>query len=372
MNSKAKKYNKIKLIFGVGEEVLTLILLFLVLLLGISDSIFSYASSFTTNEYLQLVLYLVLLSVGIGIFSFPLGFYSGFVLEHKYNLSNQTLSKWILDELKETAVGAVIGLPILIFFYWTLKTYPDYWWLIFAFFMFFVSVILAQVFPIIIMPLFYKIVPIENKALKEKIVSLAEESGLKVENIYTFDMSKNTKKANAAFTGLGKTKRIILGDTLINNFSDEEILTVIAHELGHYKKKHIIKNLFFSTVSSFLIFFLIDLLYRTSLTSFGYSHLYDIPALPLIAIWGIIIGFFTTPLTNALSRKYEFEADEYSVRVTNTPEVFVNTLYKLNAQNLGDDSPNKFVEVYFYSHPSIRRRAERIKLISSDIYGENS
>ena len=149
----------------------------------------------------------------------------------------------------------------------------------------------------------------------------------------------------------------------MQNFSNDEIETVIAHELGHYKRKHILKNLFISTISSFLIFYLIDLLTKPSLHWFGFSKISEIPALPLIAVWGILSGLVTTPLTNALSRKFEFEADEYSVKVTKKPDIFVEALYKLNEQNLGDDSPGKFVEAYFYSHPSIKRRAERIKQI---------
>ncbi len=361
MKTEAKKYNSIKLVLGVTEELITLILLLLILALGYSNQIFSWAASISGNDYIRMILFVVFLGLIIGFITFPISFYADYILEHKYNLSNQTLGKWILEELKGLGVGAVIGLPVLIFFYFTLKEYPDLWWLIFALFMFIFSVVLAQVFPVIIMPLFYKVVPYDNEELKKRIIELGKGAGLNVENVYTFDMSKNTKKANAAFTGLGKTKRIILGDTLVQNFSNDEIETVIAHELGHYKKKHIIKNLAVSTLSSFLIFYLINLLYKLSLPWFGFSNIADIPALPLIAVWGIIIGLFTTPLTNALSRKFEFEADEYSVKVTGKPDVFIDTLYKLNEQNLGDDSPGKFVEAYFYSHPSIKRRAEHIR-----------
>ncbi len=364
MKSKAKKYNSIKLLLGTAEELITLILLLVILGLGISREIYSVVLSFSGSAYSQMILYVIFLAIIIGAITFPISFYSGYILEHKYNLSNQTLGKWFVEELKGLAVGAVIGLPILLFFYFTLKEYTESWWLIFGVFMFIISVVLAQVFPVVIMPLFYKIIPYDNEELKLRIIELAKNAGLNVENIYTFDMSKNTKKANAAFTGLGKTKRIILGDTLVRNFSNDEIETVIAHELGHYKRKHILKNLIISTLSSFLIFYLIDLLTKNTLHWFGFSKIYEIPALPLIAVWGIVIGLITTPLTNAISRKFEFEADAYSVEVTKMPDIFIETLYKLNKQNLGDDSPSKFVEAYFYSHPSIKRRAERIKKFS--------
>jgi STE24 endopeptidase len=197
---------------------------------------------------------------------------------------------------------------------------------------------------------------------KEKITKLASNANLKVENVYKFDMSKKTKKANAAFTGLGKTKRIILGDTLLDSYSTEEIETVIAHELGHFKKKHIIKNILIGTASSFLTLFLIALLYQNSLSWFGYEYITQVSAIPLLAIWSMLIGLITTPLGNILSRKFEFEADEYAVIETKNPFAFKQTMEKLTAeQNLGDKEPHPFVEWFFYSHPSIRNRISAIE-----------
>jgi STE24 endopeptidase len=216
--------------------------------------------------------------------------------------------------------------------------------------------VLSQIFPILIFPIFYKINPIEDENLKERITKLAQNANLKVENVYKFDMSKNTKKANAAFTGLGKTKRIILGDTLLDNYSVEEIETVIAHELGHYKKKHIVKNILVGTAASFLTLFFIATLYQNSLSWFGFDSITQIAAIPLLALWSMLIGVITTPLGNILSRKFEFEADEYAVFETKNPLAFKKTLEKLTDQNLGDKEPHPFVEWFFYSHPSIKNR----------------
>ncbi|MEJ2103355.1 MAG: M48 family metalloprotease [Ignavibacteriaceae bacterium] len=170
----------------------------------------------------------------------------------------------------------------------------------------------------------------------------------------------NTKKANAAFTGLGKTKRIILGDTLLENYTTEEIETVIAHELGHYKKKHIIKNILIGTVSSFLTLFLIALLYKNSLAWFDFTNITQVAAIPLLALWSMLIGIIQTPMGNILSRKFEYEADEYAVSETKNPSAFKNTLNKLTEQNLGDKEPHPFVEWFFYSHPSIKNRINAI------------
>jgi STE24 endopeptidase len=235
------------------------------------------------------------------------------------------------------------------------------WWFPLAIGLFIISVILGRIAPVVILPLFYKVTPIDNEDLKERIERLAKEAGIKVENVYKFDMSKNTKKANAAFTGLGKSKRILLGDTLLENFTPDEIETVIAHEMGHYKKKHIIKNIIIGTISSFLTLFLIAFLYENSLSWFGFNSITNIAALPILSLWAALIGLIQSPFGNILSRKYEYEADEYAVTATSKPIPYISTLEKLTEQNLGDKDPHPFVEWFFYSHPSIQNRINAVK-----------
>jgi STE24 endopeptidase len=258
-------------------------------------------------------------------------------------------------------VALPIGIPILLFFYYSLNTFVYFWWLPFAIGMFIISVILARIVPVFILPLFYKITPINESELVKRIKELAHDSGIKVQNVFRFNMSKNTKKANAAFTGIGKSKRILLGDTLLDNYSEDEIETVIAHELGHYIKKHILKNIIIGTASSFLTLFIIAVLYEMSIHWVGFDSISDIPALPLLTLWGMLIGLITNPLTNMLSRKYEYEADEYAISSTGKPEAFKNTLLKLTEQNLGDKDPHPFIEWFFYSHPSIKNRLSAIE-----------
>ena len=305
----------------------------------------------------------------IGIFSsilfMPINIYTGFYLEHKYKLSNQTFYKYFIENVKSLLVGLAIGIPILLLFFFVINQFGDLWWLVFASAMFLISVVLSQLFPIIILPIFYKILPLNDEDLKTRISNLAKGAGIKVENVFTFDMSKNTKKANAAFTGLGKTKRIILGDTLLNNYSKDEIETVIAHELGHYKHMHIVKNILFGTVSSFLTFFIISILYKNSLSWFDFKSITQIAALPLLSLWAMIIGLIQSPIGNILSRKYEYEADRYAIESTLKPESFINILNKLTDQNLGDREPHPFVEWFFYSHPSIKNRINAIKIFAN-------
>ncbi|MFC2102940.1 M48 family metallopeptidase [Bacteroidota bacterium] len=360
----AKRYNNIKLGIGITKTVISFVLILLFVWLGYSLKLENYVSGWFQNNYLIFLSFAFVTGLIGSILFFPVNYYTGFHLEHKYNLSNQTFGKWIWENFKSTLVSIVIGVPVLMLFYFTLNQFGSLWWLPFAIILFFVSVVLSQIFPVLILPIFYKLTPLDNEELKTRIETLSRRAAIKVENLYKFDMSKNTKKANAAFTGLGKTKRIILGDTLIDNYSNEEIETVIAHELGHFKKKHIIKNIIIGTVTSFLTLYLISVLYESSLSWFGFTFITQIAALPLLGLWSMLIGLVQSPFGNVLSRKFEYEADEYAVNETKNPAAFINTLEKLTDQNLGDKDPHPFVEWFFYSHPSIKNRIAAIKILA--------
>jgi STE24 endopeptidase len=362
----SKKYNNTKLAIGIGKAVVSFILLFLFIDLGYSLTLQNYIQTFTENSYLVFMIFVFVIGIFSSILFMPINIYTGFYLEHKYNLSNQTFSKYFVENVKSMLVGLVIGIPILLLFFYVINQFGDLWWLVFATAMFFISVVLSQLFPIVILPIFYKIIPLKDEELKTRISKLATGAGIKVENVFSFDMSKNTKKANAAFTGLGKTKRIILGDTLLNEYSKDEIETVIAHELGHYKHKHIIKNLVYGTFSSFLTFFIISVLYKNSLSWFDFESIAQIAALPLLSLWAMIVGLIQSPISSILSRKYEYEADRYALEATQKPESFIKTLNKLTDQNLGDREPHPFVEWFFYSHPSIKNRIGAINNFMSE------
>lgn len=361
-NRKAKEYNNIKLALSIGKGIFSFFAILAFVYFNFSKDLEKYLLNYTDNQYVLLLMFLLIVAVFSSIIGFPLKYYVEFYLEHKYDLSNQTFIKWIWEDFKGLLVGSVIGIPILLLFYWVMLTFGTLWWLVFSIAMFFISVVLAQIVPIIILPIFYKVTPIENEDIKNRVLRLAENVKMKVDNVFQFDMSKNTKKANAAFTGLGKTKRIILGDTLLENYSEDEIETVLAHEFGHYKHKHIIKNLFIGTFTSFITFFALAWLYQQSLSWFNFTKITQVSALPILSLWGMLIGLISTPIGNIISRKFEYEADEYAIKVTQKPEAFINTLEKLNDQNLGDKEPHPFVEWFSYSHPSVAKRKDKILL----------
>lgn len=357
----SKKYNNTKLFIGISKATVSFVILFLFVYLGYSLKLENYIRNYYQNEYYIFIFYIFSIGIISAIIFAPVNIYTGFYLEHKFGLSNQTFTKYFIENLKSALIGLVIGTPILLLFFFIIRQFGDLWWLVFASSMFLISVVLSQIFPVLIMPVFYKVVPLEDEELKSRITKLAANAGLSVKSVFSFNMSKNTKKANAAFTGLGKTKRIILGDTLLNEYSRNEIETVIAHELGHYKRKHITKNILFGTVSSFLTFFIISVLYRNSLNLFNFSDITQISALPVLSLWAMLIGIIQTPIGNILSRKYEYEADQYSIEATLKPVSFIKTLSKLTDQNLGDKEPHPFIEWFFYSHPSVKNRIKAIE-----------
>lgn len=361
--SKAKKYNNVKLVIGISKGITSWLLILLFVLSGLSVKLFNEVALFTANSYLQFLIFTLLSGIALSLIFAPVNFYTEYLLEHKFGLSNQTILKWIWENLKSLLVGGIIGIPILLLFFYVLNNFGDFWWLPFSIMLFLISVVLAKILPIIILPLFYKVLPLEDEDLKERIIKLSENVKLNVENVFKFDMSKNTKKANAAFTGLGKTKKIILGDTLLENFSNDEIEAVIAHEIGHFRHKHITKNIIISTLFSFLTFYLMAVLYKISLPLFGFENITDIAALPILSLWAVVIGVLQSPITNGISRKFEYEADQYAIETTDKAEIFINALHKLNEQNLGDEDPHPLVEWYSYSHPSIKKRTAFIEAL---------
>ncbi|HSP88863.1 MAG TPA: M48 family metallopeptidase [Ignavibacteriaceae bacterium] len=363
----SKKYNNLKLAIGIIKGIISFILILLFVALGYSSMLVNYLSGYFSNPYLLFIAFVFVTGIATAILFAPVNYYTDFYLEHKYNLSNQTFLKYIIEHLKGLIVSVIIGVPVLLFFFYVLNEFGSLWWLPLAIGLFVISVLLGRIAPVLILPIFYKISPIDNEDLKSRIERLAEDAGIKVQNVYKFNMSKNTKKANAAFTGLGKSKRILLGDTLLENYTQDEIETVIAHEMGHYKKKHIIKNIVIGTLSSFLTLFLIALLYENTIPLFGFDSITQIAALPILSLWGAVIGLIQSPFSNILSRKFEYEADEYAVTATSKVGPYISTLEKLTEQNLGDKDPHPFVEWFFYSHPSIKNRISALKKFVKDL-----
>jgi STE24 endopeptidase len=352
-----KKYARQKLVLSITSSVISFGLLVVAVATPVSRNIEGVARSVFENNYLAFLLFVVILGGLINIITLPLSYASGFILEHKYDLSNQTIGGWIGEKLKGLAIAVVVGLPILALFYWLLSTYQSMWWLPVGIAMFLLSIVFSRLAPTIIFPLFYKFVPIENEEIKQRITKICEAGGMNVQGIFRFNMSKNTKKANAAFTGIGKSKRIIIGDTLLDKFTPEEIDAVFAHEVGHFAKKHIWRLMAVNTALTFAGLYFTSVMYAYSLAWFGFNGaVNEIAALPMLAAWLSIYSLVTSPLNNTLSRKYEYEADAYAMQTIKNKEIFASMMHKLAETNLADTAPHPLVEFWFHDHPSIEKR----------------
>jgi len=360
-----KRYQRLKLLLSITEFILGLAILFAFLGFGLSQKLEGLIRLSFRNDYLVLILFVTSLGLFEGILLFPLSLYSGFVIEHRYNLSDQRLSSWLREQLKAVLVSYPIILVLITIFYTLLCRYPLTWWIWMGTAMVLFSIIIARLAPILIFPIFYKFVPLEDKSLTEKVSNLCKQVGLNLKGVYQFNLSKTTRKANAAFTGIGKSKRVILGDTLLNNMETDEILAVLAHELGHYKLKHIWKGMALGTGITFLGLYLTARIYNSSLALFDFHHPDQIAALPLIGILLTLYQFITAPIQNAYSRSNERAADDFAVRLIGNPEPLISGLNKLADQNLADRQPHPIVEFLFYSHPSIAKRIARLYRSSS-------
>jgi STE24 endopeptidase len=299
--------------------------------------------------------------------SLPLSYYSEFVLPHRYELSNETLKGWIIDNLKALLISAPIGLIVIEVIYAVLRRFPDTWWLWAAGFMLLFTVLLANLSPVLIAPIFNKYIPLgeEHQDLAERLLRLAERAHTRVRGVYKFDLSRRTKTANAALTGIGNSRRIILGDTLIEEFTPDEIETVLAHELGHHVNRDIPLIILVGSVSTLVGFYLASLSLKWGVHFWGFKDAADISALPLFILVIGVYSLVTMPLNNAFSRWRERLADQYALQATGNGEAFASAMRRLANQNLADADPEPWVEFLLYSHPALRKRIAMAETFST-------
>lgn len=361
--SNAKDYQRKKQILSIFHLFLTPAVLSFMLATSISSQFYGFASSITGNDYLVLGIYFISLSLYMLIFDLPVVFYSGFVLEHQFGLSNQNLFAWLKDFLKRSLLSFIFALTLLEGLYALIWRFPSHWWFYawmgFAFF----SYLLGKIFPVLIVPLFYKYGPLADESLKKRILDLAARFALPADNVYTLNLSRTTKKANAAFMGIGKTKRVVLSDTLLAKFSGDEIETVVAHELGHYCHRDIWRQFAFGLVTSFLGFWIVFRLSDTLSFRLGMSGPEEVGAMPLLFLIFCGFGVLLMPLQSGFSRYLERGADRFALRAFPNREAFISCMRKLAQVNLSDTDPHPLYEWYFYDHPSI---AKRIRMASSE------
>ena len=355
MQNNKNTYSKQKHRLAIINIFLSPIILIIFIALGLPTYLKNISSIFS-NPYINLAIFSALITLAHYLILSPMEHYSGFILEHKFSLSNQTFKDWAKREAKKGIVSFIISLPLIFAIYAFIKYSPLHWWLFTALSWVFISIIIAKFAPILIIPLFYKYSPINNAGLKDKLIKLSSKAGFKIEEVYALNLSKDTKKANAALAGMGRQKRILLCDTLLKNFNEKEIESVMGHELGHHKMKHILKSVLFGGVATVLIFFVTNIVFLRLFDISGYAVLYDFESLVLIYAIISVLSIFALPIRNAFSRNMEEKADEFTLKITGDKEAFISAMKKLADQNLADIKPGKFYEIMLYDHPPISRR----------------
>lgn len=320
---------------------------------------------FPGRPSLNLLLYALILFILYQLLMLPLGLYRDFLREKAFGLSTQTLQGWFLDQLKGMVLGLVLLLPMVSILYALIRRFPEAWSLWAGLLASFLIVFLATLSPVIVDPLFHRFKPVEDP-LRSRALALAERAGIKTDQIFEMDASRRTTKKNAYVSGLFQTKRIVLYDTLIKGSTPEEVELVLAHELGHWRFKHLWKGVGLGILFTFLGLFLASRALQGGIKAGLLTHPAEPKGLVVIALTLFLLALTTLPLQNAISRTFEREADLESLSLTQNPEAFIQAEVKLARSNLADLDPHPAFVFLLYTHPPV---LERIQLAES--YGKS-
>jgi STE24 endopeptidase len=308
------------------------------------------------EEPVTVAVFALVIIVLLHLLELPFAFYQGFLLEHRYDLSNETSSQWLTDQAKGLLLAVVFGVAGASVVYGTIRTFPQWWWAVSAALFAAVSIGLVQLAPVLLLPLFYRFKPLERPALVDRLTRLAEGAHTRIAGVYEWALSAHTKKANAALTGIGATRRILLSDTLLSNYSDDEIEVVLAHELSHHVHHDLWRGIALQAGLLLAGFFAADVALELSADAINLRGMDDPAGLPLLLLVGGVCSFVFMPLANAMSRAHERRADRYALETTRQPAAFISAMRRLSQQNLAEENPSRVVQWLFYSHPPIKER----------------
>lgn len=287
---------------------------------------------------------------------FPLSLYRGFVIEHRYGLSRETLREWLRDHAKAAGVALVFSLVAAIAVYATIYATPRWWWLLTAILATCAAIVLTNILPTILLPLFYRLQPLDRPALRDRLVALADAQGIKAIGVFVWGLGEKTRKANAALVGLGHSRRILLSDTLLAEYSDDEIEVILAHELAHHVHRDLWKAIALEGVIALFAAWAADFLRRAIGPVFGFAGPQDLAAMPLHLLGAGVVSVVAVPLVNAFSRRNERSADAFALDLTARTDSFVSAMKRLGAQNLAEPRPSALTQILFYTHPPLEDR----------------
>jgi STE24 endopeptidase len=346
---KAARYHRLQ------RQVSIISLIWSVLLLG-GLILTGWTATLRDAVGARVVGYVVLLSLLNEIVAFPLALYAGFLLERRYGLSNETFGGWIVDRAKSFAIGLVVGGGAAELIYWLMRLSPDRWWLTAGLVSTLMIVGLTNVAPVLLLPLFYRVKPLGRDSLRARLLALADRADARVLGAYEWGLGDKTKKANAALTGLGGTRRILVSDTMLAEYSDDEIEVVLAHEIAHHVHGDIWKGLLFQSALMLAGFYLASLVLRAMADRAGLRGADDVAGLPLLLLAAGAVSLIMVPAAHAMSRAFERSADRFALDLTRNPGAFITAMRRLGSQNLAEEHPSRLVQWLFYSHPPVRDR----------------
>ena len=330
---------------------------------GLLDVYNSWILSFNQGFIITGLTFFLFLTYFETLISIPFSLYSTFKIENKYGFNTMTTKLWIADFFKSLMLTTILMGVLISTGLWFITISPDYWWLyVWGFFLVF-SLFIMYISPYVIEPLFNKFTPVEDKTLEEKIKNTTYKVGIKVSRIFKMDASKRSTHTNAYFTGLGKVKRIILYDTLLEKMDSDETIAVLAHEIGHWKKKHVLKRIIVSEIIAFAAFYVSFQILQTDFLLSIFSIKADsfFAKIIILGFIGGIVAFPLIPIVSYLSRRHERQADRFACELTGNPESLATSLIKLSKDNLSNLHPHPLYAAFHYSHPPVVQRVREIR-----------
>lgn len=362
---KSQNYLKDKTNFSFISSSFVLVTGIVFILAGGFNFVDKFARSFGYAEIVSGMIFISVLMLLLNIIKIPFSAYNTFVIEEKYGFNKTTIKTFISDIIKNNLLLILIGLPIFAVIVWFFIEFDSMAWVYAVLTVIFFELLFTFIAPVLIMPLFNKYIPLEDGELKTELENYATRENFKMKGLFKMDGSKRSTKSNAFFTGFGKFRRIVLFDTLIEKHTTQELVSVLAHEMGHYKKGHIKKFMIMSFLNTVLIFFVLSFF-------IGNVGLFEAFSMEYVSVYGSLVffGFLYTPISmvlsiiqNVISRKYEYESDKYAVETYKKPEAMIEALKKLSVDNLSNLTPHKFKVFLEYSHPPVLERIKAIKSI---------
>jgi len=356
---KAKNHLHSRLQVSMSKGIVLLVLGLFVLSLQFPNMLEKSIEAYVSQFWLVVAVFVLVGYLVFWLVSLPFDYYHGYVLEHRFELSNESLGKWFMEHLKVSVLMILLVFSFAEGVYNFMRLDQTYWWFCFWLVSALLIVFFMYVAPVLIMPLFYKFPKLKDEELLNTLTKLADKAGIKIMGVFEMKVGAKTKKATAALTGMGRTRRMLLSDTFLSSFTKDETESVMGHEIGHHVYGHIWKLTALFTTGFLLMLLVTDQVLRVSIGYFGIPSIGSVDSFPLMALTLGLLYAALTPLVNTLSRHAEGQCDQYELDLVGRPDAYISAMTKLCDQNLRYAYPSPIVEFCFYDHPSGKKRVER-------------